>query len=320
MLVTPGFVDVHTHYDGQATWDPILEPSSGTGSPRSSPATAALGSRPCAPDREVADRLDGRRRGHPRHRAHGGMDWTWETFPEYLDALDRRTFADRHRRAGVARRGARATSMGERGARNEPATPDEIAAMAVIVREAVDAGALGFSTSRTMGHRAMDGRPVPGTFAAEDELFALGPRHGRRRPRGVRARADGRGGRGHRRPEDRDRLDVPARRRDRHAGVLRARAGAGCARPLARADGRVHPRHRCGRPGVSAGRGAALRHAARVPESSRVLAPSHVSCAPRFSPARGPARRAREAGRTAAILSEEDFRPTRRHSSRAWAR
>ena len=64
--------------------------------------------------------------------------------------------------------------MGERGAANEPAKPDEIAAMAVIVREAVEAGALGFSTSRTMGHRAMDGRPVPGTFAAEDELFAVG--------------------------------------------------------------------------------------------------------------------------------------------------
>ena len=103
-----------------------------------------------------------------------GIDWSWETFPEYLDALDappvrRSTSACRCRTVPCA-----AYVMGERGAANEPATPDEIAAMAAIVQEAVEAGALGFSTSRTLGHRAMDGEPVPGTFAAEDELFALG--------------------------------------------------------------------------------------------------------------------------------------------------
>ena len=102
-----------------------------------------------------------------------GMDWSWETFPEYLDALDRRELAI-DVGTQVSHGAVRAYSMGERGAENEPATPDDIDAMARLVREAIEAGALGFSTSRTLGHRAMDGEPVPGTFAAEDELFGLG--------------------------------------------------------------------------------------------------------------------------------------------------
>ncbi|MCB0989855.1 MAG: amidohydrolase family protein, partial [Acidimicrobiales bacterium] len=101
-----------------------------------------------------------------------GMQWEWESFPEYLDALDRRRFAV-DVSALVAHGPVRAYVMGERGARNEPATPAEIDRMAQIVAEAVRAGAKGFSTSRTIAHRAMDGEPVPGTFAAEDELFAL---------------------------------------------------------------------------------------------------------------------------------------------------
>ena len=102
-----------------------------------------------------------------------GIKWDWETFPEYLDALERR----RHSidiGSQIAHGAVRAFVMGERGARNEPASSDDIAAMGRIVQEAIEAGALGFSTSRTLGHRAMDGEPVPGTFAAEDELFGLG--------------------------------------------------------------------------------------------------------------------------------------------------
>ncbi|HUJ67447.1 MAG TPA: amidohydrolase family protein, partial [Acidimicrobiales bacterium] len=102
-----------------------------------------------------------------------GMTWDWETFPEYLDVLARRRFAI-DVGSQVAHGAVRAYVMGERGAKNEPATPEDIAAMAEIVREAIAAGAFGFSTSRTLGHRAMDGEPVPGTFAAEDELFGLG--------------------------------------------------------------------------------------------------------------------------------------------------
>ena len=138
-----------------------------------------------------------------------GIDWSWETFPEYLDALDGREFGI-DIGLQVSHGAVRAYAMGERGAANEPASPDEIAAMAAIVQEAVEAGALGFSTSRTLGHRAMDGRPVPGTFAAEDELFALGSRHEGRWPRGVRARAARRVGRGPARTRAGDGVDGQA--------------------------------------------------------------------------------------------------------------
>src|SRR5262249_21383211 len=102
-----------------------------------------------------------------------GMRWDWETFPEYLDALDR---MPRALDVGtqVPHGAVRAYVMGERGAANEPATPDDIAVMARVVGEAIQAGALGFTTSRTAGHRGVDGRPVPGTFAHEDELFGIG--------------------------------------------------------------------------------------------------------------------------------------------------
>ena len=102
-----------------------------------------------------------------------GMRWEWETFPEYLDALDRRRWTV-DVGTQIAHGAVRAYVMGERGARNEPATAEDIAAMKAIVKEAIAAGALGFSTSRTIAHLAIDGEPVPGTFAAEDELFGIG--------------------------------------------------------------------------------------------------------------------------------------------------
>jgi N-acyl-D-aspartate/D-glutamate deacylase len=174
LLVTPGFVDVHTHYDGQATWDPLLEPSSGHGVTTIVAGNCGVG---FAPVRRGSEQwLIGLMEGVediPGTALSEGMDWTWETFPEYLDALDRREFAI-DIGVQISHGAVRAYAMGERGAANEPANPDEIAAMSAIVREAIEAGALGFSTSRTLGHRAMDGRPVPGTFAAEDELFSLG--------------------------------------------------------------------------------------------------------------------------------------------------
>jgi len=174
LLVTPGFVDVHTHYDGQATWDPLLEPSSGHGVTTVVAGNCGVGFAPVRPGDEkwLISLMEGVE-DIPGTALTEGIDWSWETFPEYLDALDRRRYGI-DVGVQVSHGAVRAYAMGERGAANEPATPEEIAAMAAIVQDAVESGALGFSTSRTLGHRAMDGRPVPGTFAAEDELFALG--------------------------------------------------------------------------------------------------------------------------------------------------
>ena len=174
LLVTPGFVDVHTHYDGQVTWDPMLTPSSWHGVTTLLMGNCGVGFAPAAPERRAW--LIGLMEGVeaiPGAALSEGIRWSWETFPEFLDALDTTKLA-LDVGAQVPHGAVRAYVMGERGARNEPATPEDIAAMARIVAEAIDAGAVGLSTSRTIVHRAIDGEPVPGTFAAEDELFALG--------------------------------------------------------------------------------------------------------------------------------------------------
>jgi N-acyl-D-aspartate/D-glutamate deacylase len=173
-IVTPGFVDIHTHYDGQATWDEVLEPSSGHGVTTIVTGNCGVGFAPVRPGTEawLIQLMEGVE-DIPGTALAEGMSWDWETFPQYLDVLERRHFAI-DVGAQVAHGAVRAYVMGERGARNDPATPADITDMATIVREAIAAGAFGFSTSRTLGHRAMDGEPVPGTFAAEDELFGLG--------------------------------------------------------------------------------------------------------------------------------------------------
>ena len=178
LLVTPGFVDVHTHYDGQVTWDDLLEPSSLHGVTTLVMGNCGVGFAPVRPGSEewLIQLMEGVE-DIPGAALSEGIAWEWETFPEYLDALEKRRWSV-DIGTQVAHGAVRAYVMGERGARNEPADADEIAAMADIVRDAVAAGALGVSTSRTIAHRAMDGEPVPGTFAAEDELFALG--HGLR--------------------------------------------------------------------------------------------------------------------------------------------
>jgi N-acyl-D-aspartate/D-glutamate deacylase len=173
-LVTPGFVDVHTHYDGQVTWDPTLSPSSGHGVTTVVMGNCGVGFAPVAPDRR--EWLIGLMEGVediPGTALAQGIRWGWETFPEFLDFLDDQPLM-LDVGTQVPHGAVRGYVMGDRGARNEAATPDDIAAMARIVREGIDAGALGVSTSRTIAHRAIDGEPVPGTFAAEDELFALG--------------------------------------------------------------------------------------------------------------------------------------------------
>jgi N-acyl-D-aspartate/D-glutamate deacylase len=173
-IVTPGVVDIHTHYDGQATWDERLTPSSWHGVTTAVMGNCGVGFAPVRPGKEAF--LIGLMEGVediPGTALSAGMQWGWETFPEYLDVLERIPHA-LDLGTQVAHGPVRAYVMGERGARNQPATPEDIAKMAAIVREAIAAGALGFSTSRTIVHRAIDGEPVPGTFAAEDELFGIG--------------------------------------------------------------------------------------------------------------------------------------------------
>lgn len=173
LLVTPGFVDIHTHFDGQATWDDELTPTSWHGVTTIVMGNCGVGFAPVADGKH--DWLIGLMEGVediPGTALAEGIDWQWETFPEYLDVLaTRRWPVDVGTQ--IAHGPVRAYVMGERGARNEPATPHEIEQMKVIVKEAIAAGALGFSMSRTLGHIAIDGEPVPGTFAAEDEIFGI---------------------------------------------------------------------------------------------------------------------------------------------------
>ncbi len=173
-IVTPGFVDVHTHYDGQATWDEELAPSTPHGVTTIVMGNCGVGFAPVEPGKEqfLIELMEGVE-DIPGSALSEGMTWNWESFEDYLDVLEAgRYTADIS--AMIAHGAVRAYVMGDRGAKNEPATPEDIEAMAEIVERAVRAGAKGFSTSRTLGHRAKDGEPVPGTYAPEDELFALG--------------------------------------------------------------------------------------------------------------------------------------------------
>ncbi|MGZ4795188.1 MAG: N-acyl-D-amino-acid deacylase family protein [Acidimicrobiia bacterium] len=174
LLVTPGVVDIHTHFDGQITWDPLLTPSCWHGVTTVVFGNCGVGFAPARPDKH--DWLIGLMEGVediPGAALSEGIQWGWESYPEYLDAVDR---VPKSLDVGsqIPHGAVRAYVMGERGARNQPATSEDIDAMAAIVREAIAAGALGVSTSRTIAHMAIDGEPVPGTFAAEDELFGIG--------------------------------------------------------------------------------------------------------------------------------------------------
>ena len=174
LAVTPGFVDIHTHYDGQATWDSLLAPSSYHGVTTLVMGNCGVGFAPVRPDQHgfLIELMEGVE-DIPGTALHEGIQWEWESFPQYLDALARRRFA-MDVATQVPHGAVRAYVMGERGAKNQPASPQDIAAMAALVKEGIAAGAFGFSTSRTIAHRAITGEPVPGTFAAEDELFGIG--------------------------------------------------------------------------------------------------------------------------------------------------
>lgn len=173
-LVLPGWVDVHTHYDGQVTWDPHLTPSGWNGVTTLVMGNCGVGFAPVKPGEEdfLINLMEGVE-DIPGTALHEGIDWSWESFPEYLDALEKMP-----RSVDVATQvphgAVRAYVMGKRGADNEKATPEDIEQMAAIVKEGLQAGALGFSTSRTMLHRAKGGDVVPGTYADDPELMGIG--------------------------------------------------------------------------------------------------------------------------------------------------
>ncbi len=173
-LVTPGWVDVHTHYDGQVSWDSELAPSSHNGVTTIVMGNCGVGFAPVKPGDEQAliELMEGVE-DIPGAALHEGMDWgSWESFPDYLDYIAGREYA-LDVGAQIAHGAVRFYAMGERGRVNEDATAGDLAAMGAIVAEAITAGAVGFSTSRTIGHRALWGEPVPGTFAADAELLAI---------------------------------------------------------------------------------------------------------------------------------------------------
>jgi N-acyl-D-aspartate/D-glutamate deacylase len=172
-VVTPGFVDIHTHYDGQATWDERMQPSSLHGVTTVVMGNCGVGFAPCrAEDHDRLVRLMEGVEDIPFPVLTEGLPWTWESFPEYLDSLGRRRF-DVDVGTQLPHAALRVYVMGQRGVDREPATSDDIARMAQLAERAVAAGAFGFTTSRTLNHRTSDGQPTPTLLAAEEELLGI---------------------------------------------------------------------------------------------------------------------------------------------------
>ena len=172
-LVTPGFVDIHTHYDGQATWSDRLSPSSWHGVTTVVTGNCGVGFAPVRPadHRRLIELMEGVE-DIPGVVLDEGLEWNWQSFPEFLDALDGRAF-DVDVAVQVPHGALRLHVMGERGAAREPATPDDIAGMAEIAAAAIESGALGFTTSRTLNHRTSRGEPTPTLTAEADELVGI---------------------------------------------------------------------------------------------------------------------------------------------------
>lgn len=172
-LVTPGFVDVHTHYDAQATWSNRITPSSWNGVTTAMIGNCGVGFAPCMPDqRDMLVKLMEGVEDIPEVVLTEGLPWNWETFEDYLDALDARQY-DLDIATQVPHAAVRVYVMGERALRHEPATAADRAAMAKIAARGIRSGALGFSTSRTINHKTLAGEHTPTLRAEEDELVEI---------------------------------------------------------------------------------------------------------------------------------------------------
>lgn len=173
LLVTPGFVDIHTHYDAQALWSNRLDPSSWNGVTTAMIGNCGVGFAPCKPDqREMLVALMEGVEDIPEVVMTEGLDWNWETFPDFLNRLGERQF-DLDIVAQVPHAAIRVYVMGERGFQREPSTPAERAEMARLTVEGLEAGAVGFSTSRAIAHKTLAGEPTPTLGSAEEELAVI---------------------------------------------------------------------------------------------------------------------------------------------------
>ena len=172
-IVTPGFVDIHTHYDGQAIWSERLSPSSSNGVTTAVMGSCGVGFAPCRrEDREILLAVTEGVEDIPEAVLTDGLAWDWETYPEYLDALARRRH-DIDIASLLPHMPLRVYAMGQRGADREPATPEDLARMYQLTREAISAGAIGVSTTQLFTHRTRDGDPVPTFGVAEHELHVI---------------------------------------------------------------------------------------------------------------------------------------------------
>lgn len=172
-IVTPGFVDVHTHFDGQVTWDNRLVPTSGHGVTTVVMGNCGVGFAPCRPEqRDTLVKLMEGIEDIPEVVMVEGLPWNWETFPEYLDALDKREL-DIDVATQIPHSALRVYVMGERAARQEPPTAEDLSAMRALVAEGIRAGAFGVTTSRNVMHRTRAGDLAPSLFSDVDELCAL---------------------------------------------------------------------------------------------------------------------------------------------------
>jgi len=175
-IITPGWVDVHSHLDGQATWDPVCSPAVNHGITTLVMGNCGIGFAPCKPTEEARDQLISvveDVEDIPGAALHEGIEWNWESFPEYLNVLEKFPRAI-DVAAQVPHCAVRTYVMGERGVKNEKATPEDIASMQAIVKEGIEAGAIGFTTSRTELHTTRHAEVMPGTYADEDELLGIG--------------------------------------------------------------------------------------------------------------------------------------------------
>ncbi|MFZ9408068.1 MAG: N-acyl-D-amino-acid deacylase family protein [Burkholderiaceae bacterium] len=174
-ILTPAWVDIHSHYDGQVTWDEAMEPSAGHGVGTVVMGNCGVGFAPVPPggEQQLIELMEGVE-DIPGSVLSEGMPWgQWSSYPEYLDLLATRRYA-LDVGSMIAHAPVRNAVMGDRGRRDETATAEELAAMQSVVEQALRAGALGFSTSRIRGHRTVRGDPVPGTFVDEAEVLAFG--------------------------------------------------------------------------------------------------------------------------------------------------